>query len=229
MKKNITVLYVVVIGFLTCTVFSACATIPKESADLSIELGKRISAIETAHLTLLSKYFDEKRNRIDEFIEKEWVPEFAAQFFSNQQISNMWEQIVRSGNTDDRLEFIVTLGPKLQAKINSKRLDLIKPLDEAEQMIKQQLSDNYDQARAINNNVTSFLVSAVKVNENQNRYMEMIGVKDKKMAEVLDQVDSAVETLLGKSEMVADKAKKVELFYREMNDAMTKLKNKGAE
>jgi hypothetical protein len=39
------------------------------------------------------------------FVEKEWAPEFAAQFFSNQQIAAMWQQIVRSGNTADRLEF----------------------------------------------------------------------------------------------------------------------------
>ncbi len=229
MKKSVKLLDYVAIGLLIWFGLSACATIPKESADLSIELGKRISAIETAHLTLLNKYFDEKRNRIDEFVEKEWVPEFAAQFFSNQQIAKMWEQIVRSGNTADRLEFIVTLGPKLQAKINSKRLDLIKPLDDAERMVKQQLRDNYNQARAINNSVTSFLVSAVKVKENQNRYMEMIGVKDQKMAEVLDKVDSAVETLLGKTEMVTDKAEKSELYYRKMKDAMTELKNKGVK
>ena len=229
MKKSMKLLYYVAIGILIWFGLSACATIPPESVDLSIELGKRISAIETGHLTLVNKYFDQKRNRVDEFVEKEWVPEFAAQFFSNQQIATLWEQIVRSGNTADRLEFIITLGPKLQAKINSKRLDLIKPLDDAERMIKQQLRDNYIQALAINNSVTSFLVSAVKVKENQNRYMEMIGVKDQKMAEVLDQVDSAVETLLGKAEMVTDKAEKAELYYRKMKDAMTKLKNKGVK
>lgn len=229
MKKRGKAPYRAAIGLLILLGLSACATIPKESADLSIELGKRISAIEAAHMTLADKYFNEKRNRIDEFVEKEWVPEFAAQFFSNQQIANMWEQIVRSGNTADRLEFIVTLGPKLQAKINSKRLDLIKPLDDAERMIKQQLRDNYNQARAINNSVTSFLVSAVKVKENQTRYMEMIGVKDQKMVEVLDQVDSAVETLLGKAETVTDKAEKAELYYLKMKAAMTKLKNKGVK
>jgi hypothetical protein len=45
---------------------SACATIPKESADLSIELGKRLSAIEDAHMVLIDKYFNEKRSRVDE-------------------------------------------------------------------------------------------------------------------------------------------------------------------
>ena len=219
--------YIVTIGLLILFVLSACATIPKESADLSIELGQRISAIEDAHMVLVDKYFNEKRSRVDEFVEKEWVPEFATQFFANQQISNMWNQIVSSGNTADRLEFIVALGPKLQTKINEKRLELIRPLDDAEQMIKQQLRDNYDQVRAINNSVTSFLVSAVKVAENQNRYLEMVGVKDEKVAEVLDQVDSAIEVLRGKAEQVVEKGEKAELYYQKLKNAMAKLKDKG--
>lgn len=229
MKKRMKLSNYVTAGILIWFSLSACVSIPKESADLSIELGKRISAIETAHLDLVNKYFDEKRNRIDEFVEKEWVPEFAAQFFSNQQIANLWDQIVSSGNKADRLEFIVTLGPKLQKNIISKRLELVKPIDDAERIIKQQLRDDYSQARAINNSVTSFLISAVKVKENQNRYMEMIGVKDQEMIEVIDQIDSAVEILLGKAEMVNDKTEKAQLYYREMKDAITKLKKKGVQ
>lgn len=208
---------------------SACATIPKESADLSIELGKRISIIEIAHISLVEKYFYEKRNRVDEFIEKEWVPEFATQFFANEQIAKLWDQIVSSGNTADRLNFIVTLGPKLQSKINAKRLELIKPLDDAERMVKNELINNYDQARAINNSITSFLVSAVKVAENKNRYLDMLGVKDERVTEVLDLVDSAVDDLLGKSEIVVDKGERAKLYYQKLTDAMAKLGVKGGK
>lgn len=229
MKKRGKAPYRATIGVLILLGLSACAVIPKESADLSIELGKRISVLETAHMALVDKYFDEKRNSVDEFVEKEWVPEFAAQFFANEQIANLWNQIVSSGKTADRLEFIVTLGPKLQAKINAKRLELIKPLDDAERMIEQQLRDNYDQARSINNSVTSFLISSVKVAENQKRYMEMLGLKEEKVTEVLDQVDSAVDSLLGRAEQVVDKGKKAELYYKKLTDAIAKFKEKGAK
>ncbi len=220
--------YRAAIGVLLLLGLSACATLPKESADLSIELGKRISALETAHLVLVDKYFAEKRNRLDEFIEKEWVPEFTAQFYNNKQIAVMWNKIVSSGNTADRLEFIVTLGPKLQEKINAKRLELIKPLDETQRLIEQQLRENYNQARAINNSVTSFLVSSVEVAENQKRYLEMLGVKDEKMVEVLDQVDTAVDALLVRAEQTADQVEKAKLYYQKLTEALAKLKGKGA-
>lgn len=208
---------------------TACATVPKESADLSIELGKQISSIETAHLTLVAKYFDEKRNRVDEFIMKEWVPEFASNFFANEQIAQMWEMIVKSGNTTDRLEFIVTLGPKLQSSINAKRLELIKPLNDAERIIVREIRNGYDQAKAINNSITSFLVSSSKVSENQKRYLEMLGVKDEKIAEALDQVDSAVSSLLGKAEQASDKVEKANSYFEKLTSAMARIKAKGGK
>jgi len=229
MRKRGKAPYKATIGLLIFLGLSACAAIPKESADLSIELGKRISALETANMALVNKYFNEKRNRVDKFVEEEWVPEFAAQFFANEQIANLWNQIVSSGKTADRLEFIVTLGPKLQAKINTKRLELIKPLDDAERVIEEHLRDNYDQARAINNSVTSFLISYVKVAENQNRYMEMLGLKEEKVTEVLDQVDSAVDSLLGAAEKVVDRGEKTKLYYNKLKNAMAKFKEKGVK
>lgn len=202
---------------------TACATIPQESADLSIELGNQISAIETSHVALVDQYFAEKRDRVDEFLVREWVPEFAAQFFANEQISRLWEQVVLSKDPADRLQFIVTLGPKLQGRINQKRLELIKPLDETERIVKQQLSSNYDQAHAINNSITSFLVSASKVAENRNRYLEMLGVKDEKIIKILDQVDEAVGSLAENAEKVASKEDKAKEYCQKLIELKNKL------
>lgn len=218
---------IVAVFFLFC--ISGCVKIPQESADLSIELGKQISSLETTHIALVDKYFSEKRDRVDEFLVREWVPEFAAQFFANDQIKQIWDQVVRSNDPADRLQFIVTFGPKLQGKINQKRLELISPLDETERLIKQNLTSNYNQAYAINNSITSFLISASKVADNRNRYLEMLGVKDEMLAEVLDQVDTAVESLAEKAEKVASKEDKAKEYYQKLTDLKNKLKNRGAE
>lgn len=211
------------IAALLLTGVSACVSVPRESADLSIELGNRIAAIETAHLALLDKYFAEKRDRVDDFLVREWVPEFSRQFFANPQIAKLWDQVVSSGSAEDRLQFLVTLGPKLQGKINQKRLELIAPLDEAERLVRQQLRDSYDQARAINNSVTSFLVSASKVAENRNRYLEMLGVKDEKLAGILEKVDAAVADLTEKAEKASGQEEKIRDYYRKLKELKEKL------
>ena len=201
-----------------------CATIPGEAPELSAELGNRISAIENAHFNLLHKYFDERRQQVDELITNEWVPEFAEQVFTNPAIENVWAEIVRSNNKQDRLQFLVRVGPKLQAKINAKRMELIKPLDDAEKILESTLRDEYQQTRAINNSITSFLISAAKVDENRARYMNMLGVTDQKIADAVDRVDSAVEILLDKAKELPDKQKRAEKYLEKVNNILEKLK-----
>ena len=57
MKQRFMLLNKFTAGIVLLFGLTACATIPPESADLSIELGKRISAIETSHITLVEKFF----------------------------------------------------------------------------------------------------------------------------------------------------------------------------
>ena len=109
------------LGLLTIILMmTACVSIPPEAPELSAQLGNRISAIEQSNLTLLHRYFDRKKQDIDEFIQHEWVPEFANQFFAEPAIAQVWDQVVATGNKPDRLKFILKTSPKLQQTINQK-------------------------------------------------------------------------------------------------------------
>lgn len=193
-----------------------CASIPPEAPELSAELGRRISAIEDSNVTLLKRFFDQKRREVDKFIEDEWVPEFAENFFSNQTVSAAWNTIVKEDDIKQRLIFLVKTGPRLQKKINEKRLELIQPLDDLERRIEKQIRDEYVQARAMNNSITSFLLSASKVVENRNRYLEMVGITDEKIGKIIDKTDDAVTDLLGKAGEVKDKVNRAEEFLNKV-------------
>ena len=80
--------------------------------------------------------------------------------------------------------------------INQKRLELIQPLDDLERRIEKEIRAEYSQARALNNSITSFLLSASEVAENRNRYLEMAGVTDDKVGNLIDKTDDAVSDLL---------------------------------
>lgn len=101
-----------------------CVSIPPEAPQLSVELGKRINSIEGANIKLLHKFFDQKRKDVDDFISEEWTPSFAKNMFSNPSISKVWNIIVKEDNKEDRLTFLIKTGPKLQKRINEKRLEL---------------------------------------------------------------------------------------------------------
>ena len=204
--------------FLSVLALVGCASIPAEAPELSAELGKRISAIEDSHITLLERFFDQKREEVDRFIADEWIPEFANQFFSNETISRAWDTIVREDNREQRLLFLVKIGPKLQERINNKRLELIRPLDELERRIEREIRGEYDQARAINNTITSFLMSSSKVTESRARYLEMIGVSDDKIGDLISETDSAVSNLLGKANDARDKVGRAEEFLDKVRE-----------
>ncbi|MCH7972967.1 MAG: hypothetical protein IH949_03615 [Bacteroidetes bacterium] len=207
--------------FTSILLISGCATIPSEAPQLSGELGKRISAIERSNITLLHKFFDLKRNEVDKFIEKEWTPIFAKNFFSEPKIQKLWETIVTENNPADRLKFLIITGPKLQKKINRKRLELIKPLDKWERLIERKIRTEFRQARSINNSITSFLISASKVEENRNRYLNMIGITDDKIGALIDGVDETVGNLVDKSKDIKSYSEK---YIKKLNDLKNIIK-----
>jgi len=197
---------------------SGCASIPPEAPELSAELGNRISAIEDSNITLLQRFFDQKRKDVDRFIENEWVPTFANTFFSKPQISKAWETIVEEDDKNQRLMFIVKTGPKLQEMINQKRLELIQPLDNLERRIEKNIREEYSQVRAMNNSITSFLLSASKVAENRNRYLEMAGVTDEKVGNLVDKTDDAVSDLLKGAKDAQGKIDSAEKYLKKLRN-----------
>lgn len=207
-----------VISLLSLIFISGCVSIPPEAPKLSAELGKRISAIEDSNITLLKRFFDQKRRDLDNFIENEWVPEFADQVFSNTEVSNAWGIIVSENDKKERLMFLVKIAPRLQAKINEKRLELIQPLDDLERRIETKIRDEYSQARALNNSITSFLLSASKVAENRNRYLETVDVTDDSLEKLIYQTDDAVTDLLDKANDAEGKVIRVKEFLGKVRD-----------
>jgi methyl-accepting chemotaxis protein len=200
-----------------------CVSIPPEAPQLSVEIGKRIAAIEDSNIVLLNKFFQQKRDEVDRFVQEEWVPEFAEQVFSDPKISRVWNQIVASGNTTDRLEFIVRTGPKLQKKINSKRTELIKPLDDLERAIERRLRDEYRLVMSMNSTVTSFLLSAAKVAESRNQLLEQAGINQEKVDGLIDQTDQTVSRLLDSAEDAQDKVSKGKNFLNEISEITKSL------
>ncbi len=203
---------------------AGCATIPSEAPELSGELGRRISAIEKANINLLHRFFDFKRDEVDRFIDEEWTPEFAKELFSESAIKNAWDTIVRENDPNERLKFLIHTGPRLQKKINKKRLEMIKPLDDLERRLEQNIRGEYTQARSINNTITSFLASASKLAENRQRYLDMVGVTDEDIGKVIDDVGDTISNLVQKGENVQDKAKKVEDYLKKLKDLKNLLK-----
>jgi len=228
MKKSMKLCPKIVVGILILFM-AGCAAIPLEAPDLSAELGNRINSIRDANLTLLYRFFDLKRADIDHFIKSEWAPTFADEVFSAPKMKKAWNTIVKDNNAEDRLKFLVIAGTKLQEHINEKRMELISPLDDLERRIEQEIRYEYEQARSINNSITSFLLSASKVAENRDRYLEKAGFEDEKVRQAIDNVDDAVKDLLSLGKKTKDKITKAEAYLIKLREIRDCLKTNNKE
>jgi hypothetical protein len=202
-----------------------CVSIPQEAPELSIELGKRITAIESANLTLLHRFFDQKRVEVDRFIEKEWLPEFSENFFNKEKTSNIWNEVVKSKDKQDRIKFILIAGPAIQSQINNKRSELVGEIDSLEREVQRKIESEYNQVRSINNVLTSFLTGAAEVNENRSRYMEMVGIEDSKVDKLINDTDQIVNKLLDTSNDADDKVTKANKFKKKIQKLRTEVMN----
>lgn len=200
--------------------FSSCASIPREAPLLSRELGIQIQELENSHLNLVKIYFEKERGQVKEFIDNEWLPVYAVNFFEDKNINKIWEQVVESNDKNDRLEFFIRTSPVLQQEVNNKYRELIEPLDRLETKLILAVQNKYANLKSINNTITSYLFSASEVEENRQRYLDLVGVTDQKVNSAIDDLESFTSNLTLKATMVETD---VELFEERFRNYRNKI------
>ncbi len=175
-----------------------CASIPEESPELSHEIGQRVSSMRAAHLTLVHKYFDLKREQVNRIFEEEWIPSYAESFFAQDQVAEYWDRLVSEADAEERLQFLTRLGPKMLDEIRSRRAKYLEPLNRLETAIVDSLEHDYRQILSANNTLTSFLVSSSKVAQNRERYLELFGVEQREIESTIGRIDRRSEEVMEK-------------------------------
>lgn len=198
-----------------------CSSIPKEAPELSIELGKKIKTLEDSHLSLVDSYFDMKRDLVIKFFEDEWLPKFANEFFSNSVVEEKWISIVKTNDKALRMQFILEVAPVLLQQINSQREALLKPLDELQNDLEKKIRNNYDESYAINNSLTSYLISAYKVDQSRKSFVENLGLKEETINNVIYKVDEITEKLVKSTENLPQQTDK---YLADINKLKGELK-----
>jgi hypothetical protein len=182
--------------FIGLLIMGGCASIPKESPELSQEIGKRVADMRTVHINLVHSYFGLKRERVNELFEEEWIPAYAESFFSRDKVSSYWEKLVSEDDKEERVRFLVQLGPPMLDRIRAKRAEYMEPLDRLESQIIDSLQHEYRQILSANNTLTSFLASSSKVVRDRERYMELFGVPQREIDAYIDKIDRRSEEVM---------------------------------
>ena len=192
MRSILFILFLIILTLST----SSCVSIPKEAPLLSQELKNEIQELENSHLNLVHSFFELKRKNIKNYINKIWLPRFADNYFRQEDISKMWELTINEGSAEDRLQFILITAPELQKQINLQYDNLIEPLNIMENQLEEALREKYSNTKSINNTITSFLVSASKIDENRQRYLDKAGITDDLISRTINKTEQITEKML---------------------------------
>lgn len=217
-----------IVSLILFTLFlNSCVSVPKEAPVLSQQLRNEIQELENSHLALVHNFFELKRKNVKEYINTVWLPLFAENFFRKRDISEGWDFIVKEGTSEDRLQFILATAPELQKQLNHQYDTMIEPLDKLEYQLEQALKEKYSNAKSINNTITSFLISASEVDENRQRYLDMVGITDDKISKTIDKTEKITGNMLNTANTAESKydeiLENIENYKEQLNNILNQI------
>ncbi|TDN88830.1 hypothetical protein DET49_108155 [Salegentibacter sp. 24] len=221
MRKSFFLIYPIILTFF----LNSCASVPKEAPVLSQQLKNEIQELENSHLSLVHTFFELKRKNAKEYINTSWLPLFAENYFKQKDISEMWDLVVEQGSAKDRLNFILVTAPTLLEEINLRYETMIEPLDKLEYQLTQALKEKYVNAKSINNTITSFLMSASEIDENRQRYLDIVGITDDKISTAINHTEMITGRMLNTANSVDFKYDEIQENIEEYKEQLNIILN----
>ena len=190
-----------------------CASVPKESVELSVTLGRDLAEVHRAHRQLAKDYFDRIHTDIDQFIDEEYRPFIIHKTLEGFQLLEKLKVTAQpeaeleitkpvdreSANTrPDALQILELYVTKVSGQIESFRSELHRNIDLQEQELLGSIDSAYQQLQNANAIVTGHLASVRKVSDAQAELLERTGLDtlSSKLIEKTVQLSQSIAVLV---------------------------------
>lgn len=207
MTRNTIMKLIVFLLFLLGAV--GCATVPKETVELSYALGQDIDAIHASYRNLIHKHFDNLRSETDVFITNQWKPNYLSRFIKKGNL------VLLASNQDSVQAFEgvnAWVDIAIEA-IETKRKELITPINKDEEAILSAVDDAFARIRRANETITAHLNSIRKVQEVQDNALKALNVK-----ELRDQINDQLIKTSNNARSAIEKVAKADMVVRDVED-----------
>lgn len=217
-------------GFITLTIislFTACASIPKETVTLSKTLGNDLEVLHNAHRNIIEIHFNKIEEDINSFINDIYAP-FVIHYVLKNELANyiagkpsLYGTIELAGKQEGKSESENALNEMTdfqnaaRKQIESKRNELLSPILKQKAEIIKAVNESYEHAIYANSTITAYLQSLQKVKATQQEVLSVIGIEG---------TDTLITNSLVKaSEQVNDAIKQGKKIDPLSDDAYNKL------
>jgi hypothetical protein len=207
--------YFIICGLGLVFLLSSCANVPPEAVQLSGELTTMIRTAEASHLTLLDQFIAERRNRVDDFLEREWIPKFLEIGAKDANISDL---IATEPDKIKKEELLNEFNADAAVQINIRRTMLMNAVNEIGSSLHESITLLYGDMLSVNNTLTAHLQSAAKVTEARKDLFDKLKINPSKLLPL-----DKISTILDKS---LDYKNKAEDILNLLDEAKIILKEK---
>ncbi len=158
-----------------------CATVPRESVELSSLVGEMISSAKVSHVNMVNRHFDYLRSDVEYL---------AFHDYKGALLENVRRGLKK--NDPNFTELSLDQYDKVILKIQGKRNEWLQEVEKNRQTVLQALEEHYVALAQANANVTSMLRSAANISETRaallERFGPSVGISGTKIKEVEDKV-----------------------------------------
>lgn len=182
--------------------FYSCVSIPKESVALSQELNAMIMSSRKAHLELLDDNTSLRIKQVEDFIQKEYTPDFIENFV---ETSGVLDSIQKAPTYKLKGMEILTFSQAAIPLIDERRTQMIEVVRGMDRIIRQNIDEHYREMLNVNQALTAHLASAAEVVEIRKELQQKLNISQDLIP--MDKINQTMEDLIkagGKAEKIPD-------------------------
>lgn len=225
---------------ITITIFTSCASIPKETVQLSKVIGSDLVVLHNSHRKMVELYYDKIINDINAFVDEVYSP-FVIHYVLNIELDkykngepSIYGTIELAGTTmgksetDDALNIMEEFIGDAKNQIEKKRNELLKPIVKQKRDVIDNINKSYENTIYANSTITGYLESTRKVKESQQEALSLIGLqgKDEQLNDVLLKASDIVNTALKQGKEIDIKSDEAYDKIEEIANQIKKITDK---
>jgi len=193
MKRNLIIVFILF-------AFTSCATLPKETVEMSVMLEQQISTLETTTISITDKYFEEQQKKAVDFLDNEWYPYFLNQFFKSDKVIIGCDDMIKDTIMSSKIEKMKILTEAVQGEYMLMRDYLFVPINKTHDELITEIRTEFQLAKTINNSMTNNISSISQLQEKRKEVFSKI-VDYNKLQAKMDTAILKVENILNNAQV----------------------------
>jgi hypothetical protein len=224
-------------ALITIAIVSSCASIPKETVELSKVLGNDLKVLHNSHRTMVELYYNEITDEINVFIDSPFIiyyvlkAELKKHQEQKQSIYGTIEEAGKNGGkkeTDNALNIMTEFLEDANTQVEKKRKELLDPMIKQRTRVLRKINDSYVNTIYANSTITGYLESIRKVKESQQEALSIIGLegKDEELNKILLQTSELTKLAITKGKEIDIKSDEAYSKIEEISNQIKSVTNK---